>query len=90
MKKKPWLQHISAKTKELIEAKHEAAKEGRREEAQKLRKAVKKSAREDKRKWMSRLIDSDMKSKDAWQGLEIIGTTYKPKRDARKDRHGQY
>ena len=54
-----------------------------------LKKIIRKSLREDKRKWEDEVTKKELGIKEQWQGLRYIGQPFKPKRYARKDRHGR-
>ena len=87
--KKEWKDWIGRESRELILRRKEAISVGEEGLARELKKIIRKSLREDKRKWIDELTKEELGVKEQWQGLRYIGQPYKPKRYARRDRKGR-
>ena len=59
------------------------------EEFDKLTKQLRKSKREDKKKYLMEMVDQNLDERDIWMGLKTQGKEYQPRPFSRKRKNGE-
>ena len=86
--KKPRLEYVSEITKQLINERDVALKNGNLWMANLKRGQIKMQLRRDKVNCIDALIHAELNCKDNSEGVKITRSEYKPKRYAKRDREG--
>ena len=88
--KRKRLHYIKRHTFDMIRALNCNRNHLTKEEQLEKRKEIKRLTRADKREWSLNRVRKVMTLKEKWRGIRMLKEDYKPKRYARRDRHGKY